>query len=236
MLFEQTNVLRGPNYWSARHHHIIVMTLNLNSILDFPVSRIHQFCQQVVQLFPSLDKLPLVQQLKSTASSTAVTAPFAQLLGNVAVTMQQEVGIQVLPEVIFLEGREQRYYIGFLYDNEESGRMTAVQTERLTEALLTGSPFDKQAALQSIHSEWEHNKLGPSSYSIVAEAKQRNIPVVPLDDYAYIQLGYGCHQKRVEATIANTTGCIAVDKAGNKHETKRLLADACVPVPAGKIT
>ena len=235
MLFEQTNVLRGPNYWSARHHHIIVMTLNLNSILNFPISRIHQFCQQVVELFPSLDNHPLIQQLKTTSSSADVTAPFAQLLGNVAVTMQQEVGIQVLQEVIFLEGRGQRFYIGFLYDNEESGRMTAIQTEQLTEALLDGNNFDKHTALQSIHSEWELNKLGPSSYSLVAEAKRRDIPVVPLDDYAYMQLGYGCHQKRIEATIANTTGCIAVDKAGNKHETKRLLADACVPVPAGKI-
>ena len=67
------------------------------------------------------------------------------------------------------------------------------------------------------------------------EALSRNIPVIRLDQNAYIQLGYGASQKRIEATITNATGCLAVDKAGNKHETKRLLADALIPVPAGVI-
>ena len=43
------------------------------------------------------------------------------------------------------------------------------------------------------------------------------------------------HQKRIRATIASTTGSIAVDLAGDKEETKNLLAAAEVPVPQGYI-
>ena len=43
------------------------------------------------------------------------------------------------------------------------------------------------------------------------------------------------HQKRIRATIASTTGSIAVDIAGDKEEDKKLLGAAEVPVPRGVI-
>jgi len=49
------------------------------------------------------------------------------------------------------------------------------------------------------------------------------------------QLGDGIHPKRIRATIASTTSCIAVDIAGDKEETKNLLAAAEIPVPKGVI-
>jgi cyanophycin synthetase len=48
-------------------------------------------------------------------------------------------------------------------------------------------------------------------------------------------LGYGIHQKRIRATIASTTGNIAVSIACDKEETKNLLGDAQIPVPKGDV-
>ena len=50
-----------------------------------------------------------------------------------------------------------------------------------------------------------------------------------------MQLGYGVHQKRIRATIASTTGNIAVDIACDKEETKNLLDAAQIPVPRGTV-
>ena len=81
----------------------------------------------------------------------------------------------------------------------------------------------------------EDTRLGPSTGSIVEEAVKRGIPYIRLNKQSLVQLGYGIHQKRIRATIASTTSCIAVDIAGDKEETKNLLAAAEIPVPKGVI-
>ena len=66
---------------------------------------------------------------------------------------------------------------------------------------------------------------------IVDEAAKRGIPFIRLNKQSLVQLGYGVHQKRIRATIASTTGNIAVDIACDKEETKILLGAAEIPCP-----
>jgi len=42
-----------------------------------------------------------------------------------------------------------------------------------------------------------------------------------LNDQSLVQLGYGVHQKRIQATTTVNTNMISVDIAGNKHATKK---------------
>ena len=65
------------------------------------------------------------------------------------------------------------------------------------------------------------------------EADNRDIPFIRLNDQSLVQLGYGVHQKRIQATTTVNTNMISVDIAGNKHATKKLLGDMGVPVPKG---
>jgi cyanophycin synthetase len=81
----------------------------------------------------------------------------------------------------------------------------------------------------------EDTRLGPSTGCIVEEAAKRGIPFIRLNKYSLVQLGYGIHQKRIRATIASTTGNIAVDIACDKEETKNLLEAAEIPVPKGNV-
>jgi cyanophycin synthetase len=48
-------------------------------------------------------------------------------------------------------------------------------------------------------------------------------------------LGYGAHQKRIQATVTSETSNIAVEIAGDKEDTKFLLEQAEIAVPRGKI-
>ncbi|HNQ15805.1 MAG TPA: Mur ligase family protein, partial [Pyrinomonadaceae bacterium] len=79
----------------------------------------------------------------------------------------------------------------------------------------------------------EEVRFGPSTGSLVEEAVSRDIPFIRLNDQSLVQLGYGVHQKRIQATTTANTNMIAVDIAGNKHATKTLLGDMGVPVPKG---
>ena len=48
----------------------------------------------------------------------------------------------------------------------------------------------------------------PSTRSLVEEAKRRNIPTLRLNDQSLVQLGWGVHQQRIQATLYHH-GCPA---------------------------
>ena len=50
-----------------------------------------------------------------------------------------------------------------------------------------------------------------------------------------VQLGYGCHQKRVWATVTSDTSDVAVDLAADKEMTNRVLEDVGIPVPRSQV-
>ena len=46
----------------------------------------------------------------------------------------------------------------------------------------------------------EEVRFGPSTGSIVEEAESRDIPYIRLNEQSLVQLGYGVHQQRIQAT------------------------------------
>jgi cyanophycin synthetase len=81
----------------------------------------------------------------------------------------------------------------------------------------------------------ERLAYGPSTGSIVQEAKRRGIPVLRLDPRrSLVQLGHGKYQRRIWATVTSETANIAVEVAKNKELTNRLLHEVGIPVPRGQ--
>ena len=52
-----------------------------------------------------------------------------------------------------------------------------------------------------------------------------------MNDQSLIQLGYGKWQQRIQATVTGRTSYIAVELAGDKEETNKILATRGLPVP-----
>ncbi|MFN6234539.1 cyanophycin synthetase, partial [Microcystis sp.] len=71
--------------------------------------------------------------------------------------------------------------------------------------------------------------------TIVKEAQARNIPWLLLSARAMVQLGYGVHQKRIQATLSSFSGILAVELACDKEGTKTILKDGGIPVPRGTV-
>ena len=130
------------------------------------------------------------------------------------------------------------YNVVFSYHEEEVGRYAARASVRLFLGLAEDKPIEeikKEVAedVQRMREIREDVRFGPSTGSLVEEAVNRDIPYIRLNDQSLVQLGYGVHQKRIQATTTANTNMIAVDIAGNKHATKTLLGDMGVPVPKG---
>ncbi len=91
--------------------------------------------------------------------------------------------------------------------------------------------FDFAAELETFLTRAERTAFGPSTGAILEEAVSRDIPFIRLNSGSLVQLGQGVHQQRIRATMTSKTGALAVDIAGDKDMTTKLLGSAGLPVP-----
>ena len=56
-----------------------------------------------------------------------------------------------------------------------------------------------------------------------------------MNEHSLVQLGQGTYQQRIRATMTSKTSALAVDVAGDKKMTNRLLASAGLPVPRSEV-
>lgn len=82
---------------------------------------------------------------------------------------------------------------------------------------------------------FRETELGPSTKAIVEACKERDIPVRRLGTGSVLELGYGRHRKRLEATLTDASSAVALDLACDKEQTKLVLAEAAIPVPRGGV-
>lgn len=236
MNLKEIKALRGPNYWSIKRHKLIQATLDLEELEHRPTDEIHGFLERLQQLLPSLyEHRCSVGEPGGFFERVRRGTWMGHVIEHIALELQSLAGIEVGFGQTRGTGTEGVYHVVFEYGEEKEGRYTLEAAIRVAEALIQGKGYNVQEDVTEIRRLWFKEKLGPSTGSIVTEARKRGIPVIRLDNDSFVQLGYGCKQSRIEATITSHTSSLAVDVAGNKDQTKKLLADANLPVPFGEV-
>jgi cyanophycin synthetase len=236
MRIEEIKVLRGPNYWSIRRNKLIQMKLNLEELEKRPTNTIEGFRQRLEALFPSM---------YSHRCSVGEPGGFFQrvdegtwmghVIEHIALELQTLAGMNTGFGRTRGSGEEGKYFVVFSYIEEDAGIYAAKASVRIAQALVDNASYNLEEDIQQLREIREDTRLGPSTGCIVDEAAKRGIPHLRLNKHSLVQLGYGVHQKRIRATIASTTGNIAVDIACDKEETKNLLEAAEIPVPKGTV-
>jgi len=228
--------MRGPNYWSVRRHKLIVMTLDLEELEEFPTNKIEGFYDRFTTMFPSI---------YSHRCSVGTAGGFFQrvqegtwmghVIEHIALEIQTLAGMDVGFGRTRGYGEEGVYHVVFAYMEEKAGVFAAKSATRIAQALIDNKEYDLEADLQEMRELREGQRLGPSTGSIIEEAESRGIPWIRLNKYSLCQLGYGANQKRIQATVTSDTSSIGVEVACDKEDTKHLLGQAQVPVPKGEI-
>ncbi len=219
--------LRGPNYWSIQRHQLVVARLDLE---DFQVQRAN-FYQNLSKVLPSLAGKDIAQRQDISDADF-----LAEIVKDIAIALQGYVGMKVDFGTIHPTVEHNIYQVVFEYQTEGAGRYAARAAVRICTSILETGTY----ATQELHEDLKDlrdirldGQLGPSTESIVAEAKARNIPWLELGSRAMIQLGYGVYQSRIQATLSNKTGILAVELACDKEGTKSILRASGIPVPRG---
>lgn len=231
--------LRGPNYWSIRRHKLVVMRLDLEELAEKPSNEIPGFYEGLITVLPSLEEHFCSPGVRGGFLSRVKQGTMmGHIIEHVALELQELAGM----EVGFGRTRETKtpgvYQVVIEYIDEQAGRYAARAAVRLCQSLVdtgTYSQSEVEEDLKDLQNLARDAALGPSTETLVKEAEARGIPWMPLSARAMIQLGYGVHQKRIQATLSDYSGILGVELACDKEGTKQILRDAGVPVPRGTV-
>ena len=235
----EIRALRGPNFWSIRRTKLIVMRLDLEEYEQKPSNEIPDFLPKLKVIMPTLQEHRCSYEEPGGFLKRVEEGTWAgHIIEHMALELQTLAGM----DTGFGRTRETNdkgiYTVLFSYIEEDAGIYAAKASVDLFKLLAEDRSYEEVAKfrdeiIQKLREIREDVRFGPSTGSIVEEARNRNIPHIRLNTQSLVQLGYGIHQQRIQATVTCKTNMISVDLASNKNATKNILGEMGVPVPKG---
>lgn len=239
------SVYVGPSHYA--HFPVIRLELDLGALEQWPTKKLGD-----AFIASLLDALP---GLKEHGCSYGEPGGFVRrmtedegtwlghVLEHVAIELQNVAGVKVTFGKTRETARAGVYDVVFEYEQEDVGLEAADVALDLLHHLLprelrpanADDSFDLAARRDAFIRYAQRRALGPSTASIVHAAEARDIPWMRLNEQSLIQLGYGCNQQRIQATITGRTPHIAVELASDKEETNRILSRLGLPVPKQRL-
>jgi cyanophycin synthetase len=227
----ESRVYRGGNTWS--YDPAIHLVVDLGSLEDHPTDLLPGFTDRLVELLPGLH---------NHTCSRGVRGGFVERLRegtwvghvaeHIALQLQQEAGHDLRRgKTRQVKGRRGRYNVIYGFTDERVGLAAGRLAVRLVNDLVAPSGLDFAAELDDFLRMSERAAFGPSTTAILEEAVSRDIPYIRLNTGSLVQLGQGVYARRIRATMTSRTGALAVDIAGDKELTGKLLGSAGLPVP-----
>ena len=237
MRIREIRAMNGPNYWSIRRHQLIVMTLDLEELEEYPTNKIDGFFERMKALLPGMyEHRCSVGTPGGFYERVQEGTWMGHVIEHIALEIQTLAGMDVGFGRTRGYGEEGVYHVVFNYMEAEVGKYAARASVRIAQALVDGKEeYDLEEDIQEMRELREGQRLGPSTGSIVEEAASRKIPWLRLNKYSLCQLGYGANQKRIQATVTSESSSIGVELACDKEDTKYLLEKAECAVPKGDI-
>jgi cyanophycin synthetase len=233
----ETRVYRGPNLYGYRP--VIRLTIDLEDLEQYPSDKIPGFVDRLLEDFPTLyehgcsygEPGGFVRRLHDGTW-------FGHITEHVALEMQCLAGTPVTYGKTRTAQREGVYHVVYSFEEESVGRRAGELSLRYLRGLLPDGFADRIDPVPDLKKELdelarlaERMALGPSTRSLVDEARRRGIPTLRLNTQSLVQMGWGVHQKRIQATVTSETRHIAVEIAQDKQLTNSLLERAGLPVP-----
>jgi len=212
------------------------MVLDIREYEDLPSDKIKGLPDRLLTLIPTLQEHGCSIGKPGGFVQRLQTGTWAgHIIEHIAIELQCLAGMEVGYGKTLDTSKKGIYIVTFRYLVESAGLQAAKEAVSLFEAVAAGKNFDVSLAVSGLKFLREDDMLGPTTWSIVKEAESRGIPFIRLNEYSHIQLGYGAHQKRIQASITCHTSAIAVETADEKTSVKAYLEGASIPVPNGRV-
>jgi len=241
MKIEYVRRLRGPNVYLSRP--AMVARLCLDELTGRETSEVTGFAERLLRALPGLAEHHCAAGAPGGfVSRLRGGTYFGHVTEHVCLELSQLIGRDVSFGRTLSTGEPGRYDVIIECPVDEAPE-SRVPRELLSAAVAlvtetveprpggaAGALADRLAALAALA---EREATGPSTRAIIAAARRRGIPAERFADLSLVRLGWGTRRRLAWAAMTDRTSGIGVDIAGDKQVTRRLLAEAGVPVPAG---
>lgn len=228
----EIRALRGANYYSR--YPVIFMQVALGELEESPSDTIPGFKASIEKILPSLIEHQCSLGYRGGFFERLDRGTWAgHITEHVAIELQCLAKMEVGFGKTYSTDDYGIYNVVFRYRDEEVGIEAGKYAVQIVNNLFKNKETAIPPIVHRLKEIREKNTLGPSTQSIVSEAKNRSIPAIRLNDESYVQLGYGIFQRRIQATIIDSTSAIGVEIADDKKRTKDLLSMMGIPVPKG---
>ena len=221
----QTQVFRGPNYWS--YEPCIRMLVDLGSLEEWPSNQIPGFNEALLALLPGVAEHSCSLGRSGGFGERLVDGTWlGHVAEHVALELQRETGAHISRGKTRSAGETGRYNVIYGYWEETVGAEAGKLAVRIVNhAVKAEKDFDFLAELERLIKLAERRAFGPSTQAIIDEAASRDIPWMRLNERSLIQLGQGKYQQRIRATMTSMTSA-----ARGRH---RLGQEDDEPAPRG---
>lgn len=234
MNIKEIRVLEGPSIYS--HHPVLRITVALGDYVEVPSNALPGFTARLLTALPGLRQHGCSRGYPGGFVERLQEGTYlAHIYEHVVLELQVRAGYDVGYGKARAAGPPGEYDVVVGYRSPYAAIAAAKQGAALLAAVLAGYEFDTTAAVAAIKREAALHDLGPSTAAIAAAASRRDIPVTRVGDGSILILGYGCKQRRVQATTTDRTSCLSADIACDKALTKEILQASGIPVPPGVV-
>ena len=242
-----TNVYVGPNIYAR--FPVIRHVLDLGELEEWPTGRLGDaFVEPLLNALPGLyehgcsyrEPGGFVRRLREGEGTW-----LGHVMEHLALEMQNIAGSPVtFGRTRSVEGQPGHYNMVFQYMDAEVGREASRLALMLIKSQLPSPVRPDDAPPEDWSFDEERDEFiryaqqrafGPSTASLVRAAEERSIPWIRLNRQSLVQFGHGRYQQRIQATTTSRTSNIAVELAGDKEETNRILRDLGLPVPMQRL-
>ncbi|APQ98462.1 cyanophycin synthetase [Clostridium botulinum] len=231
MKIENIRVFEGRNIYS--HKKCIRMDVDLEGYSNISSKEIQEFNKTLLNYVPELREHCCCVGKKGGFVERLYEGTYlSHICEHVIIALQNRIGI----DVSYGKAREiegEKYYIIYQYKYKNMAIECGKIAVDLINNIINGKRYNIKTKTRELVCLLKTEELGPSTLSIIQEAKKRNIPVTKIGEDSMFQLGYGIKGKTIEATICNSTSAVSVDIACDKLLSKNILMDQCIPVAEG---
>lgn len=233
MFISEWRYFAGPSVHA--HRPVIEAVLDLQDLADRPTSAFSGLPDNLLTDFPGLADHHCGL---GYAGGFAVRLREGTFLGHVVEHVALEILTKAGQDVTWGKTRQvgpTTYRVIFQAPSASLGRDALGEALSWVEDRARGVVFEGPLRRQRVLDKLAKLALGPSTAAIGEAAGKRGIPLRRLSDGSLLQLGWGIHARRVEATLSDGTSAVGVDVASDKALTKALLLEAGLPVPEGAV-
>ncbi|HEY0174219.1 MAG TPA: cyanophycin synthetase [Pyrinomonadaceae bacterium] len=234
MRIERIRTLAGPNVYTYRP--ALLMRLDLEDLAERESRELSGFNERLLELLPGLREHTCGKGYRGGFVERLHEGTyFGHVVEHVAIELTTPAGAPVAHGKTRYAGTPGVYNVVVEYKAETATEYLLRAAVELVEALIRGEAYPLEEKLREARRLVARHELGPSTRAIVDAASRRNIPAFRLGTDSLVQLGYGKYRRFIQAAMCDGTSAVAVEIAGDKELTKKLLEQVSIPVPRGAL-